>query len=325
MTLYGKKKALERLSAFRREERFPHALLFTGERGTGKMTLADYTAMLLLCEKNGEKPCFSCSSCIHAESHGHPDIVYVKPILDAAKAKPGASMTEAVRNMVKNGYLKPNDGEIRIYIFEDAETMTTECQNALLKFIEEPLSFNRFIFTSAAETTILPTIRSRTVKVAVDPATAEECEAALLEAGIKNDEAKALSKRFSGNIGRCIQALENGDFIAELDIAVAIVAAVARKNEFEAAAAVSKLTTREIYTSVLFMLPEMLCGALADTGEEKIDGTEAELSRKLASVFTKRELFRIAEIVEKYITLSEFNPNINTAANALIAEIFDVI
>lgn len=324
MTLYGKKNALGRLAGFRSSGRFPHALLFTGDRGTGKKLLADYAAMLFLCEKNGETPCCSCGGCRRAEAHSHPDVIYVKPILEAAKAKTGYSMVDAVRDLIKNGYLKPNDGDVRVYIFAEAETMTPECQNALLKFIEEPLVFNRFIFTSASENTILQTIRSRVTKIAVDPPTEDECKTALAAHNIDVKTAAALSRRFCGNIGRCLDAYGDGDMLKLTENAGAVVAAFCEKSELKAAAALAAFESRDELKSALTVAAGIIRDALVAADGGKAAGTDFDLSKKLSSSMSKKRIFTAGEIIEKYIGLCELNPNVNITANAVCAELFGI-
>ncbi len=130
------------LSGFISAGRFPHALFFYGGGETERKTLADHLAQALLCERSGALvACNECNSCRKAAGRIHPDIIYVKEMSDNGKYK-----VDVLREEIRRGSYLPNDGRLRIYVFAEADTMSEICQNTLLKFIEEPKSFNRFIF-----------------------------------------------------------------------------------------------------------------------------------------------------------------------------------
>jgi hypothetical protein len=77
----------------------------------------------------------------------------------------GKYKIEPLRKIVYSGNLRPQFGDIRLFIFEDFDSMSEICQNALLKFIEEPHEYNKFIMTAQSKADILPTILSRVVVV----------------------------------------------------------------------------------------------------------------------------------------------------------------
>ncbi len=140
------------------ENRVSHAYILNGERGSGKKMLASLFAMTLLCE-NGEKdPCSMCHSCIQAESGNHPDIIRV------THEKPNTISVDDIREQVNHTIdIKPYQGPYKIYIIPEADKMTVQAQNALLKTIEEPPQYAViFLLTENAEL-LLPTINSRCV------------------------------------------------------------------------------------------------------------------------------------------------------------------
>ena len=115
------------------EDRVSHAYILNGERGSGKKMLASLFAMTLLCEKHRPDPCNECHSCIQAESGNHPDIIRV------THEKPNTISVDDIREQVNNTIdIKPYQGLYKIYIIPEADRMTAQAQNALLKTIEEP-------------------------------------------------------------------------------------------------------------------------------------------------------------------------------------------
>lgn len=140
------------------ENRVSHAYILNGERGAGKKMLANLFAMTLLCERGGPDPCSMCHSCIQAESGNHPDIIRV------THEKPNTISVDDIREQVNHTIdIKPYQGPYKIYIIPEADRMTVQAQNALLKTIEEPPQYAViFLLTENAEL-LLPTINSRCV------------------------------------------------------------------------------------------------------------------------------------------------------------------
>ena len=142
------------------EDRVSHAYILNGERGSGKKMLASLFAMTLLCEKHGPDPCNECHSCIQAESGNHPDIIRV------THEKPNTISVDDIREQVNNTIdIKPYQGPYKIYIIPEADRMTAQAQNALLKTIEEPPEYAVIMLLTSNIDGLLPTIRSRCVRL----------------------------------------------------------------------------------------------------------------------------------------------------------------
>jgi len=131
-----------------------HAICFVGENAEEK---AEYNARAILCG-GGEPPCEVCNSCKKAQNKIHPDIIRVREGMTDGKYK-----VKELREVAAQAGYRPNDGEFKVYIFTQADTMRPECQNALLKFTEEPPEFVRIIFTVKSADLLLETIKSRLV------------------------------------------------------------------------------------------------------------------------------------------------------------------
>ena len=110
-----------------------HSYIFTGEPGSGKKLLAGTFAATLQCEAGGTEPCQKCDSCKKAMGKNHPDIIMV------SHEKPGTITIDEIRDQVINDIdIRPYYSPYKIYIIADADLMTPQAQNALLKTIEEP-------------------------------------------------------------------------------------------------------------------------------------------------------------------------------------------
>ena len=137
-----------------------HAYILNGERGSGKKMLANLFAMSLQCQNRQEDgdACGKCQSCKQAVSGNHPDIIRV------THEKPNTISVDDIREQVNNDIvIKPYSSKYKIYIIPEADLMTVQAQNALLKTIEEPPEYAVIMLLTENAETLLPTIRSRCV------------------------------------------------------------------------------------------------------------------------------------------------------------------
>ena len=141
-----------------------HAYILTGEAGMGRKSIANAFAMTLLCEKGGSEPCMSCHSCKQVMSGNHPDLIYV------THEKPGSIGVDDVREQINDTIMiRPYSSYYKIYIVDEAEKMTVQAQNALLKTIEEPPAYAVIILITTNQEAFLPTILSRCVQMKLKP------------------------------------------------------------------------------------------------------------------------------------------------------------
>jgi len=140
------------------EDKVSHAYILNGEKGSGKKMLAGLFAQTLQCEKGGAEPCYECHSCKQAVSGNHPDIIWV------THEKPNSISVDDIRVQINGDIqVKPYNGKYKIYIVPDADMMTVQAQNALLKTIEEPPAYAVILLLTENANSLLPTICSRCV------------------------------------------------------------------------------------------------------------------------------------------------------------------
>ena len=133
-----------------------HSYIFTGEKGSGKKLLAGTFAATLQCEAGGTEPCQKCDSCKKAMGKNHPDIIMV------SHEKPGTITIDEIRDQVIHDVdIRPYYSPYKIYIIADADMMTPQAQNALLKTIEEPPEYAVIMLLTNNIGGLLPTIQSR--------------------------------------------------------------------------------------------------------------------------------------------------------------------
>jgi DNA polymerase-3 subunit delta' len=215
------------LQIMRRQNHLPHALLLHGERGCGKKTLAKWFSMLVLCEHPDDAPCGKCKNCQLVLNDAHPDVMTA----EHSGKKMGYSV-ETVREIRKEASILPNNGDMRIFLFTDADGMSVQAQNALLKSVEEPPAHACFVFTAETIGVLLPTLLSRMTAKAVFPVTESECIEALTRLSYPAEDIQAAVSRFGGNIGKCIAYLSDEMQRTAAETAAGLTAALAQMNEY---------------------------------------------------------------------------------------------
>ena len=150
-----------------------HALLFTGSGGRAAM--ARYAAAALECRGEGDRPCGVCEGCRKVLAGIHPDVITVRD--DQHKN----ISVDVVRQIRSDAYIRPNEGERKVYIFPDCALLTDQDQNVLLKIVEEGPPYAAFLFCAENAAVVLQTLRSRCVELKLRPA-AEADTGALSEA-----------------------------------------------------------------------------------------------------------------------------------------------
>lgn len=146
-----------------KSKKISHAYIFDGSEGIGKLKCAKIFASGILCEDFSSDLCGVCNTCRLTKGDVHPDL----KVLDLSIGEDGkqrASISvESIRQFKKEVYLKPFYNGRKIYILENAEKMTVEAQNAMLKIFEEPPSYITIILITNGLSKILTTIKSRAV------------------------------------------------------------------------------------------------------------------------------------------------------------------
>lgn len=153
--------------------RFPHAVIIEGQDGIGKNLMARQIAAALLCtgaEAAGTLPCGRCAFCRKTAENRMPDVVTVTR---EEKATIGVDPIRAIRSDM---YLSATEAPRKIYIIDDAHTMTVQAQNALLKVLEEPPTEVNILLLCERSEALLSTIRSRAQILRMTPLSEEELE-----------------------------------------------------------------------------------------------------------------------------------------------------
>lgn len=264
------------------KDKIKHAILLFGDENTCFET-ANYLAKALLCMSNGQKPCNTCNACNKIQKNIHPDV----KIISSDKAK-NSFHVQKVRDIKSDAYIMPNESKYKVYILKNAQTMTTQAQNAILKLLEEPPKNVIFILTCKNKQELLPTVISRCVCFGV---------------GISDNLEK---QKVKNNANELLEAIIKGyiDFFAKTSILL---------NEKE------KITILSTSNYIINILEK----ALKCKGKTHDEFSDIEI--KLAEKFS---YFQLAKLEKIFISLNEkleMNANKNIIITNLSIEVLNII
>jgi DNA polymerase-3 subunit delta' len=174
----------------------------------GRKSLANAFAMTLLCERGKSEPCMECHACKQVMTNNHPDLILV------THEKPGSIGVDDIREQINDTIMiRPYSSYYKIYIVDEAEKMTVQAQNALLKTIEEPPSYAIIMLLTTNQEAFLPTILSRCVQLKLKPQTDAVVKSYLMGSlGIKESRADIYAAFARGNLGRAIHLASSEEF-----------------------------------------------------------------------------------------------------------------
>jgi DNA polymerase III subunit delta' len=150
----GQPQVIQLLQNSLREGRLAHAYCFAGPQGTEKKKTAFAFAKAIHCEAKRGDACGSCRTCLQMERGHHPDIYWVRPEGSAIKM-------EQIRQLQKAFAYRPSEHTTRVIVMEQADLLTVQAANSLLKFLEEPISWMVTILLTEKMHTLLATVLSR--------------------------------------------------------------------------------------------------------------------------------------------------------------------
>lgn len=236
--IIGQEQIREHLQNALRTHQISHAYLINGERNSGKEFIAKIFSMALQCERGEDEPCQECHSCKQALSGNHPDIIRL------VHEKPNTISVEDIRSKINADMgIKPYQGPYKIYLISEAEKMTPQAQNALLKTLEEPPEYGVILILTNSLEAMLPTVLSRCVLLNMKPVPDALVQKYLMETlQIPDYKAEVCTAFARGNIGRAKLLASSEEFDKVKQEAVTLLKYIHEMEIAEIAAAIRKIT-----------------------------------------------------------------------------------
>lgn len=264
------------LSALDNHGRIPHAIIIESKNKESALEAAKYLSMYVVCTSDN-KPCKVCGQCRKAENKGHADISYPRP-----ENKSKTYSIEQMRSIIKDAYIRPNEANAKVYVFEEADKRLTDiAQNSFLKLLEEPPQNVYFILLCESAQKLLVTILSR-------------CTVVRLKSNVKVSE-------------------------KPLEYAEKIVKGIISSREYDLLLALNVLADKENSDETLSTVRMILRDGLALSIGTKAVFNE-KLGKALASRFTKGKIIEMIELTDDSAIKIKQNININLLTTWLCGE-----
>ena len=298
-----------------------HAYIFGGEDGSGKKMIATLYAMALEC-KEKDRPCMMCPSCRKATDGNHPDIIFV------THEKPNSIGVDEIRDQLVNDIvIRPYESEYKIYIIDEAEKMTMQAQNAILKTIEEPPAYAIILLLTTNPEALLPTISSRCVTLNLRPVKNSQVKDYLMSnMHVPDYRAEILASFAQGNVGKAIQAAESPDFAKITEDAVSLLKNYGNRNVADLSDAIKVLSdNKEHVYEYLELFSMWFRDVLMFKATKEVDSLifkdDINAIRSRASVSSYEGLEKILEAIEKAVQRLRANVNFELVMELLFLTI----
>ena len=198
--IIGHHRQIQTLRLALAKRRLHHAYLFIGPEGVGKRTLALALAKAIHCSEMADDFCGRCVNCARVQDGNHPDVRFIEPL----SGKKEISIQQ-IREIEKQLNFRSFSGGKKIAILDPATLLNLSSQNALLKTLEEPPQDSLLILVATSTGVLLPTLRSRCVRLAFGPLQRDLLASYLLSRkGMKQEEAELLSAMAMGSLGTAL-------------------------------------------------------------------------------------------------------------------------
>ncbi len=236
--IVGQEQIKEHLQNALEGKKVSHAYIINGEKSSGKEFIANVFAMALQCAGDTVQPCQECRSCKQALNANQPDIIKV------AHEKPGTISVDDIRVQINNDVaIKPYSSPYKVYIVNEAEKMTPQAQNALLKTLEEPPEYAVILLLAANVNSLLPTILSRCVVLHMKPVSDELVKKYLMEQLQVPDYKAEVCVAFArGNVGKAKALASSEDFENVKNEALSLLKYIRDMELYEMVAAIKKIS-----------------------------------------------------------------------------------
>jgi len=325
-SLIGEEHLKSKMKAVANSGKHSHAYLIVGEKRSGKTTLANCFAKALQCESEGNKPCGMCLSCMQMDAGNHPDVITLQ-----SEKEDSIGIRDIREGLNNDIVIKPYRSEKKVYIIDDAQKMTRQAQNALLKTLEEPPSYAVIIMTTTSAEAMLQTVLSRTIVLPVRPVPDEQIRRYLMhKAEIPDYRADVFTAFARGNLGKAMDLATSSEFEESKEKAVALLKGIEEKpypTLYVTAAELTEKKKSENLTELMDFIRIWYRDALVYKSTLREEGLifreEIQYIKKVSKEISYEGFEDIFKALKKSQAMLRSNVNAETVADLLLIAVKD--
>lgn len=323
--IVGQKNVVTNIKNAIKYGRTAHAYLFCGPDGVGKSTAASIFAAAVNCKAKMLDPCGRCSSCIKAQSGNHPDIIHFRPRKHSGSKESIA--VDDIRDLQMDMLKKPYEDGKKVYIIHDAQKMTEQAQNALLKTLEEPPEHTLIIMLADNMYSLLKTIMSRCQILKFTRAPERDIERYLIDKmSIPKEEAKYISAFSDGILGKAMDFIEDEQFKNTRNEVIDLAAGLYKCDKFIALSKADYfLQNRERIDNILDVMMSFFRDMLIykECGDKGliINLDKENIIQREYSKYTTDSLYNIIDCIKKTAGSMKYNINFQLAIEAMLLKL----
>lgn len=324
--IIGQKVITESIKRAVEEGKVANAYIFHGAAGSGRKLAASIFAAALNCKSlTGEKPCEVCNSCIKQKSGNHPDVTTIRPSGSSIKIKQIWEVISLVsKKSVEDGY--------KVIIFEDAEKMTDEAQNAFLKTLEEPNKDTVFILIVESLNLLLPTIQSRCQIFNFRKLDEHSITEYLSKVqGFSQGQIKLAVSVADGSIGKALKALYDDTYAKKRNDSIRIISEVSNGSKVRVALLTDSVIQSRadaldfVSTCYSFFRDVIICKELDQQSEKILLNSDARNEIIIYSeTLTNEDINCIMEIINNARKQIDFNVSFKNSIDSMLFSIMEV-
>lgn len=320
--IIGQEQIKEHLQNAISAKKISHAYIINGEKSSGKEFIARVFAMTLQCEKGGTEPCQECHSCKQALSDNQPDIIYV------SHEKPNTISVDDIRAQINNDIaIKPYSSPYKIYIMNEAEKMTPQAQNAILKTLEEPPEYAVIMLLTSNVNALLPTILSRCVVLNMKPVADDLVRKFLMQQLQVPDYKAEVCVAFArGNIGKAKSLASSEDFDNIKNEALSLLKYIQDMDLSEITVAIKKITEYKLQINdyldlIAIWYRDVLLFKATNDVNHLVFREEISAIRRVAQRSSYEGIEEVIEALDKAKRRLDANVNFDLTMELLMLEI----